>query len=207
MGEINKNNTMEIHKPNLVWDDMQLSSIGVRNVSGGPTDTAYTTLRDASDHFLVASFSSIETNTLYFNTQIPHSYYEKSYIRGGYIYPHIHVLYSDANSGDSMWFFSYQVVNVNEVLPTARSEQLVFAAPAVAHKHVVHSFSPINIATLMADGEEEKRISAFLLCRLSRLGADATDTYGTNIHLIGLDFHIQKDTQGSVGHYKKYREI
>lgn len=209
MGEVNSNNTIGIHKPNLVWEDLQVNIYGRQIGAVPPSDVVYQTVRDATDYFAVSSFSGTTSNSIYFNVQMPHSYYEKSYKRGGYIYPHFHAVYGNATAGNSYWSFSYTLVNVNEIIPNTIVVNKTFATPGIAHKHVIHSFDPIDVSVLMAApySQEEKRISCFLMCALTRSGGHVNDTYNSPVYLMGVDFHIQKDMNGSIAHFNKYREI
>jgi hypothetical protein len=176
--KITKGGEMTFEGTATVWNDVVVNLLTVKvSSTNPPTWTAYKSSE-------APAFSATVTNVLYFNVQIPHNYKE-----GSDIGIHIHVAYPDATSGNSRWTLTYSWANADGTFPTATSETLTFAAPAVADKHVMHAFSNIT--------GTGKTVSSILLCSLSRLGADAADTYGNVIYGISADFHVEMSCVGS----------
>lgn len=206
MGEINSNNTVEIHKPNLLWDDMQVNINSIRIPTANyPT---YTDLSSDGIYYEALTFSASATNYIYFTAQIPHSWYEKSYVHGNKLNFHLHVMpATDAGANQAIrWTLIYSWANVNSVFPASSSTAVVQNISNVAkYTHTIVPIAELNPqgATVSAD----KRISSVLLCRLARTGGDAADTYTGAVYLLSMDFHIQKDSNGSVGEYNKYRVV
>jgi hypothetical protein len=171
-GEVTLNGTA------TVFEDLAVNLANVKAPAADPP--GYATYKSCELPF----FKSDATNSLYFTAQLPHSHKEGSNI--GF---HIHVVYTDADTGDSVWYFTYCWANMDGTFTTVNSETKTFAAPGVADAHKLESFTDI-------DGTG-KTISSVLLCSISRLGGNAGDTYANDIGGISADFHIEKDTLGS----------
>jgi hypothetical protein len=176
--KITKGGEMTFEGTATVWDDVRVNLSNIKAPTANPpTWTSY----KGSE---VPAFSASATNILYFNVQLPHGYKE-----GSDIIFHIHVAYPDANSGNSKWTFTYSWANIDGTFPTATSETLTFAAAGTTDKHVIHAFSNIS--------GTGKTISSVLLCSISRLGADAADTYANVIYAVNADFHMEINSCGA----------
>jgi len=174
------NSTYTYNFYTYAWDDVSIAMANVRSpASLAPTWTSYLQSQ-------VPAFSPTQVNVLYFSAQLPHSYKE-----GTNIEFHVHLVYPDANVGNSTWYLSYSWANFGEDFPVASSVTVYdVAAPAVANRHQLVSLAPsINGAG--------KKVSSVLLCSIQRLGNTIEDNYPSEIYLVSGDFHIIKDTIGS----------
>jgi hypothetical protein len=165
-----------------VYDDLMVYASGVRL---GATD--YPSWVDYKGG-QVLSFSKTATNKIYFNVQLPHSYKT-----GTDIEFHIHIAYPSNGSGNSIWYMTYSWANINGTFPAeSNSGNVSIASPTTTDAHKIAEL----IATI--DGHTEaKGISSYLICSLSRIGGDGSDTFDDVIYFLGADFHFQKDTIGS----------
>jgi hypothetical protein len=163
-----------------VYNDYAVNITGARVPSAGnPSWTSY----KGSE---VLAFSASLQNTVYFTIQLPHSYKEGTDI--GF---HIHLAYPDNASGNSIWYFTYSWANIGSNFPAeSNSGNVTVASPTTTDRHQVADI----VATISGSG---KTISSMLLCSISRLGNNGSDTYGNVIYLVGADIHHQIDTIGS----------
>jgi hypothetical protein len=175
------NKTVELQ--HAVWDDLRVPITSIR--LGGvrpPTETAY---RGG----LVAAFSSVSDNTIYFDAQLPHTYKQGTDIK-----VHIHWTLPTAGAGagaeNVKWDLTYSWQNIDggtwpvESTATVTIDVQNFNADT----HEVD-----GIATLSGTG---KNISSMLICSLTRDVSVAND-YGDDAYLVEVDFHYEIDTQGS----------
>lgn len=163
------------------WDDFIVQVAASRlPASAAPSVVSYLGTE-------VLSFSKSATNTMPFNVQIPHSYKAGSAIEF-----HCHVVYPNAGAGNSRWQCSYNWANINAEFDatSTTSTAVTIASPNTARRHQLIEL----VASITGTG---KTLSSILLCSLSRLGGDGADTYDDIIYLIGVDFHLQKDSLGS----------
>jgi len=163
-----------------VYDDMQISMANVKTPAvNAPNWVSYKSSE-------VPAFSKTATNVLYFSAQLPHSYKEGSDLEF-----HIHIAYPDNGVDNSVWYFTYSWADVESNFPAAsNSGNVILASPTTTDRHT----APSIIATISGAG---KKISSVLLCSISRLGGDGSDSYDNVIYLVSGDFHYQKDTIGS----------
>jgi len=167
-----------VHEP-IYWDDQQVVPSSVRlPAANAPTWAGY-----KGSQILV--FSASATNRIYFSAQLSHAYQE-----GADIDFHIHIIHGNNLTLNSVWVFGYSWANVGDVFPSQTTVSLTNAAPGVTDKHQYVDFGSISGAG--------KKISSILLCELYRDGTDAGDTFPNNIGLVGLDFHIKKNSIGSL---------
>ncbi len=142
-------------------------------------------------------FSPTEEQEVYFTIQIPHSYKV-----GTSIYPHVHwTTTTGTPSGtDVVWGLEYTVMKIggnfgNTTLITSNTVITPIGKPTKTSQHLITAFP-----TISGDGIE---ISTILVCRLYRYVADANDTFGNSVGLLGFDIHYESDTQGSHTEYTK----
>ena len=139
----------------------------------------------------VLAFKKDAINKIAFTAQLPHAYMQASNIQF-----HIHITYPNGNAGNSVWQMTHSWAAINAAFPTETTPTAVtIASPASVDTHKVH-----DVATLTGTG---KSISSQVLCSLARLGTDASDTYDDYVYLTGADFHIVKDSLGSISEYTK----
>lgn len=160
-----------------VFDDFQVPMSNIKApASDPPTWTSYKGCE-------LPAFGAGNTNVLYFTAQFPHKWKA-----GSTIEPHIHLSYPNANAGNSRWQFTYSWANIDGTFPAQTTVTQTFAAPAVTDKHTYNSFGGITATNFTA--------SSVMLCSISRLGADAADTYASNIYAVSMDIHIEQDKLG-----------
>lgn len=183
---------------------LQIDAAGHLSLVGGATvfDDAQVVLSNikapASDPPTWATYRGCElphygaggTNALYFTLQFTHRWKEASSIEF-----HFHVAYLNALTGNSVWRFTYSWADYLGVFPAQTTLDATFAAPGIANQHAIHSFPVISGTGF--------HISSVLLCSLSRLGSNASDTYPSSIPAISADCHIEMDALGSNSEYVK----
>lgn len=129
--------------------------------------------------------------------QLPHAWLAGSALR-----PHVHWQKTTSEGGDIGWRLEYEVVNNGDVA-------------AMDYPNVLEAFTPIattpddntaNRVLISSFGEidmTDKTLSCLLLWKLSRLGGEVGDTYGTDARLIEFDIHYQIDALGSATEFSK----
>lgn len=172
--------TLEFNGEATVWDDLQINISSARlPPSGAPSWVSFKGSK-------VLAFDPAQDNIIYFTAQISHSYAE-----GEDIEFHVHLSYPDANTGNSIWNFTYSWANMGTAYPTETTVSAVsIASPAIASQH---QYAEI-IDPISGTG---KQLSSMLLCSLEREGTHASDTYASDVYLLAADFHYPKNTVGS----------
>jgi len=181
---IDPKRSIELSGSATVFDDQQVSVGSVTNAADDPDIVSYKSSQ------VLAFGSEAPDEGVTFDIQLTHKYKGNTILK-----PHIHVVYPNANAGESVWTLTYTWANVNEVFPTETSDQQIFAAPRVADKHVIHSFDDIQVSG------DSKSLSSFLLLSLTRNGSEGEDTYGSDIYLLGFDIHLELNRIGSNEEY------
>lgn len=161
-----------------VFDDLR---VNLANVKAPASDSPNWTLYKSCE---LPAYSATATNTLYFNAQLPHTYKQ-----GSDLVFHMHVIYPNANAGNSVWRLTYSWANVDGTFPSETTETLTFASPVAGDTNKIHAFT-----TISGTG---KTMSSVLICSLTRLGGDVADTYASVIYAVQADFHFEIDTVGS----------
>jgi len=165
---------------------------------GGSTSTAF--IKNAagtSQGVFLWMFSASTEQELYFTVQIPHGYKV-----GSNILPHVHwTTKAGTPSGtDVQWGLEYTVAAIGSNFPTTTTivTNTVIApigTPSGTGQHLISSFPAISGTGL--------GISTVLICRLYRDATNGNDTFGNEVGLLGVDFHIEKDTYGSRTEFTK----
>lgn len=176
--ELEADGTLKFVGTATVYDDLR---VNLSNIKAPASDSPNWTLYKSCE---LPAYSATATNNLYFTAQLPHTYKQ-----GTDLTFHIHAIYPNANTGNSRWRFTYTWANIDGTFSAETTDTLTFASPAVADANKIHAFT-----TISGTG---KNISSVLLCSLSRLGADAADTYASVIYVPQADFHFEIDTVGS----------
>jgi hypothetical protein len=135
----------------------------------------------------VIGFDASSTETVNFQAQFPHS------INHSYpIYPHFH--YSPIGGGPGTAVFELSCVSstVSGIFDTASTTSIgIFAASTTARTHMKADFATDTAMLLNTD-------SPVFDCALSRIGNNASDTYGDDVAVHSFDWHIAVDSLGSV---------
>lgn len=174
-GSLDRNRTFRFDF--IGWDDLRFPATGI-NPPGATSDPT----RNTSDGLL--DFSASAVNLVMGVAQMPHSWKE-----GTRVEPHIHWMVPNSNTGVVVWKFEYTVAKRNEVFPAYADITVLAPAPEVASRNGFTSFGHIDM--------EGKTASSVILWKLSRLGDNATDTYGSVAKLLEFDIHYLVDSLGS----------
>jgi len=191
------------------YDDIRISGLAVQKQgSNDPTLTQW--LDDAGGtspgiYLYYFADEAVEGNEeeVFFAIQLPHSYVE-----GSDILAHVHwIPAANGGAGEFVkWGLEYVWLNEGDVggdttvIHTDASDAGHATrsgdAALVANTHYVSVFS----AAISGVGME---ISSMLICRLFRNSSDADDDYTDAAGLLEFDFHIQKESVGSVAAWSK----
>ncbi|MEI6508916.1 MAG: hypothetical protein WCO54_10550 [Bacteroidota bacterium] len=196
--------TIKFEGTATVWDDVMVApdatSRGGSNppVWGGVSSGGTAFKKNGlSQGVFLYMFSPTDEQELYFTVQLPHGYKV-----GSDIYPHVHWTTSTGTpSGtDVVWGLEYSVTPVGSSYPsttilTANSVISAIGTPTGTGQHLITSFSPISGSGL--------GISTVLVCRVFRSATSTSDTFVNEVGILGIDFHIEKDTYGSRIEYVK----
>jgi hypothetical protein len=163
-----------------VWDDLRFPAQGLAKPTSGSAQ-----VNDSYFGGQVVDFTSgAKDQVVQFNAQLPHSWKEESDIEF-----HLHVAGETDTTGTVQWGFTYAWSNIDSSIAT---ELDISTASDITVGNDHHML--IDIGDITSNG---KHISSMLICSLTRMGTQASDTYAGDIHLMEADFHYQKDTNGS----------
>lgn len=170
---------MGFHLP--VWDAITQVPIYSDTVAGRPafdaTHPAYL-------------FDDSTTETVFVSFEMPHRWIEGSIVR-----PYVRWTAVDDTAGDVVWRLEYQLIDVGEAIDSYTTVSITSAASGVSGQHQVTSFGDISAAG--------KRLGTMMLCRLSRLGGDASDTYANDARVISIGVNVLVDGLGSIQELSK----
>ena len=173
------------------WDDLRFPVQAI-NPPGQASDpdveaTTGTLLFDAGG-----------TELVYGVAQLPHAWLEESTIR-----PHVHWQKTTSAAGNVLWRFEYELVNNGSVAAMDYGTAIDVTEPVAgtpdndtANEVLISSFGNISM--------RDMKISSLVLWKLSRIGGDASDTYGADARLLELDFHYIVDGRGSQQEFTKW---
>jgi len=160
------------------WEDLRFPAAGIN-----PAGSAAPPTVDTATGRL--SFAPGAINVIAFQAQMPHAWLEGSSIE-------VHVHWSPSNTDNKrvLWRFEYKVANIGETFPGAFTPiDTLDNADGIADKHQLHDIGMIAMVG--------KTLSCMLLCKLTRVGTDATDDFTGDALLCEIDFHHQVNTLGS----------
>ena len=167
-----------------VWDDQQIA-IGNAHFKSGAPD--WVTFRNGP----AIAFADSGTEGMEFNMQLTHKYKLNTDVEF-----HLHTSSKTTNTGNVRWKLTVSMADIGGTFPVETeyfyTQEI---GTSIEYGHVIAEISE-NIGS--ASG-----VSSVWSMSLERLGSDALDTYTGDIILIGLDAHIQIDTQGSRQEYVK----
>lgn len=169
------------------WDDIHFPTAGV-----SPPGAASDPSRDTTSGLL--EFSKSATNTITGVAQLPHSW-----VAGSEIRPHIHhrAKTDPAGTGDVVWKLEYKWYNNGDTVPasyTSETKTFTLSDFSVGLQVAdVDSFTAISSSSM--------RDSSLFEWKLSRLGADASDTYDDVDVLVEFDIHVLIEAHGSWDEY------
>ena len=167
------------------WDDLRFPVQGI-NPPGNVSDP------DLESATGMQLFSSNSINTLAGVAQMPHKWKE-----GTTIQPHVHWQKTSSAAGNVLWRLDFEVVANGAVAAMDYGTSIDALTVATgtpdtntANKCLISGFEPDIDMTDM-------KISTLILWKLSRIGDDASDTYGGNARLLEFDIHYEIDSFGS----------
>ncbi len=177
--EFEADGTLKMTGAATVWEDLRFPATAV-NPTGAPNPMSF----DSDNVGFLASQNG--TQCIAVVAQMPHSWKAGSDIEA-----HIHWGPTTTGAGNVVWLLEYRWVNIeaNDASGWTEMSHLVVAVDGAAYKHQMDSFGTISGAG--------KNISSIITFRLSRLGGDAADTYGSPAILKEFDLHYEQDTIGS----------
>jgi len=170
------------------WDDMRAPAQAINGAGANAPDWSST--------YVGWLFDDVVDETVQLALQMPHNWKQ-----GSTIYPHIHWMPMNTNSGNVVWEMNYKWTNVGEVEGTSfTTDTVTVAAGGTARMHKISAFSAID-GTGMT-------LSSMFSVQLSRLGSDGSDTFNTDTLLKEFDIHYEIDGFGSEEEYEKisYKE-
>jgi hypothetical protein len=196
--------TLRMDGAATVWDDLMVFPDATNRgnstapVWGGQSASAFKkNVGGTSQGVFLWMFSASEEQELYFTVQLPHGYKV-----GSNIYPHVHwTTATGTPSGTNVvWGLEYSIVAIGSNFPTtstltAHSVIPSIGTPSGTGQHLITSLGSISGTNL--------DISTVLICRVYRATADVNDTFSNEVGILGIDFHIEKDTQGSRTEFTK----
>jgi len=168
------------------WDDLRFPAQAINPTGGaGAADI------DSNTGTLL--FAASGTELIAGVAQMPHSWQEETYIA-----PHIHWQTTDNNAGDVLWRFEYDIANVNEAFSGSYTTlDVVASSETNSNQHLIAGFGNVPMGL--------KKLSCIIMWRISRIGGDASDTYGSDARLLEFDIHYQIGSVGSGLPFRKTR--
>jgi len=173
----------------IVWDDLRVPMENTR-INPANSEPAFEQIGSTGLYSFAFDAANNDDESLHFVAQLPHGYKE-----GSDLHPHIHWLPSTTNTGNVVWELDYVAMAIDGTMGTVQTLEATVAADGTALKHQVDELGAID-----GDG---LGISSMLICRLTRLGDDAADTFTGIAYAMEFDFHYQMDTIGSRQEYVK----
>lgn len=173
-----------------IWEDAQFPAQAI-NPPGQASDPD----RDATTGLLL--FAAAGTELIYAFQQFSHSWKE-----GSNIVPHVHWAKTTNAAGNVAWNCKYRKVPIGEAwgdwVDLGIQSVAVQGTPDIdtAGQQLINSWGELTIASDLS-------ISDCILWEISRLGGDASDTYGADAYLFEFDVHYQKDSWGSNQQFAK----
>lgn len=166
----------------LGWEDLRFPA-STLNPPGSVADADV----DSSSIFLgTLLFDAGATEICAGQAQFPHAKKLDSII-----YPHVHWAPTSTDAGNVLWRLEYIIADRDGVFPESYTVINTLAeASLIANMH---------LSTPLGTGIDTTGygISTMMVWKLSRIGGDASDTYGADARLLEFDIHYQADEIGS----------
>lgn len=188
---IESDGTLKFEGNATVWDDIMVFPDGTSRGSSNPPVWTLFKNNSGSQGVWLFFFSNSSEQEVYFTLQIPHSYKVESTI-----YPHVHWTTTSGTPTRTnvVWGLEYTVMAIGGTFPstsTLLGNSVISGISTITGtgQHLITSLGTISGTGL--------GISTVLVCRLFRKVGDDNDTFGYPTGLLGVDFHFEKDTEGS----------
>ena len=166
------------------WEDQRCPahSINLTGLANDPT-------RDQYSNALL--FSGTAKNSIYGTFQIPHSWRE-----GSCILPHIHWQSTHTDIGNVAWMFEYDIASLwTSFVGVNYQTGITDTTNGDINYHHITDLPPVNSC--------KYKLSSIIKWKLSRLGANALDTYNHDVALLEFDIHYEIGTVGSGETFQK----
>ena len=163
------------------WDDTPAPALSTRSTGG--TAPSFANFRDT---LYLDSFSASATNTVFFTIQLPHSYDPGTSL-------HLHVHWNTGNStntGNVLWRENCAWCEIDAACGATATQDILQAGSGTAYAHQLAEFA----TPLSGTGHHQ---SSILVCDVSRVGGDGSDTFSAVSWLMSVDVHYEKKTLGS----------
>lgn len=170
-----------------VWDDIRVPAQSAR-LNPVQTKPDFSTFVGGTQTF---QFDPTSDETVHFSVQLPHNYK-----LGTDLKPHIHWSPNDTNTGSVVWKLEYTLANFEDTFPATSNLQVADPADGTALKHQIAPLGTI-------DGSGIDSLSTMIICALTRVATDGSDTYTNDAALLEIDFHYEIDTLGSSDEFTK----
>lgn len=183
-----------IYQIHGAWDDLRVPLTSTK--LGGSKDPSFSKWQDngaGSLGVFAYEFSKTIEQEVYGIAQLPHTYMD-----GTDIFPHLHwgTLSTNA-SGTVIFGLEYTIVGKDEATPntTVIEETITFTENIAGQERINGWTGGIDAATW------NLTISDLILFRMYRKAA--SDTFDATVHVFEIDFHFQKDSNGSDNLFNK----
>lgn len=169
------------------WDDLRFPVTAV-NPPGQVSDPDV----DVNSGLLL--FASNATELIFIIAQMPHSW-----LLGSEVRPHVHWCKSTSAAGNVAWRLRYRLSPIGAVstdwVDHGFANEPATADDNTAFQHIINAWEPIQMTDMT--------LSGIINFELTRVGANALDTYGADARLAEFDLHYQVDSRGSRQEYRK----
>ena len=177
-----------INYTDTYWEDLR---VPLQNSKLNPTKTepAFEAfVNEVYAYAFDAGNDSVES--LHFIAQLPHN--RKA---GTDLGVHIHWAPSTTHVGNVRWKMAYTLASQDGVFPGTAFLWTTVAAGGTANKHLLTELGTIDGSAL--------GLSSVLVCRVTRLGDHAADTFTGIAFAFEIDLHYTIDSPGSPHEYVK----
>lgn len=163
---------------NTVWDDLRVPLSTARTGASVPNYSALT------NNVYTWHFVDAQTDTLYFETQLPHGYKAGTTLK-----PHLHWCPTTASTNEVVWQLEYTIASIGSNYPATASLTVTAACQNVSLQHLIKAFGDIPGTSLTR--------SAVMVGRISRLGTDGGDNYTGDACPLSFDIHYESNKIGT----------
>jgi hypothetical protein len=170
------------------WDDLRVPA-SATGIGAANTPAFQKNMDDGAGSvgLFQRTFAAGARNDVFAEFQIPHQRKHDSDMK-----LHFHWVPTTNHNGDVLWECELAIANLDVAFPVAGTTlfQVTTTNAGAKLNENVHT----DLMTIIGEGIG---MSAFLLMRLSRMGADLADSYTGEGIFLGIDLHYQIDTLGS----------
>jgi len=181
-----------------VFNDLRIPVTSTK--LGGSKDPGFAVVLDngsGSQGVFAYLFDAGTEEEIYFICQLPHNWKKETSI-----YPHIHWFpVSNGSAGQQVsWGLEYSVQKIGSVFGNSTiiygNDVYPVVTSLIAKTHYITSLGIISMTAI-------DTISSMLICRLFRdaTATGGTDSYGSDVALLEIDFHYEIDSIGTFTEY------